>query len=68
MNDDIEKSYTLDQLGPDQCRWPLDHGKHYCGCKIVKGSPYCAGHKERSISNWQPKNKLVPGRLPSERS
>ena len=38
----------LDDLGPDQCRWPLGDPKQraeaFCGEPIVPDKPYCAEH------------------------
>ena len=39
-------SVTLMELGPHQCRWPLDGG-FYCGAEKVRGS-YCAEHGARA--------------------
>ena len=44
--------WTLADLGPDQCRWPLgglkDRAEEFCGEPIVKGKPYCEPHAKRA--------------------
>lgn len=46
-----ETIWTLADLGPDQCRWPLgnlkDRAEEFCGEPVAKGKPYCAPHCAR---------------------
>ena len=43
---------TLDNIGPDQCRWPLgdmkERATEFCGEPVVAGKSYCAPHHARA--------------------
>lgn len=43
-----EQRRTFLQLGPRQCKWPIDGG--YCGGERHNGHPYCAGHCLRAFT------------------
>ena len=44
--------WTLADLGPDQCRWPLgnpkDRAEEFCGEPTAKDKPYCKTHHARA--------------------
>lgn len=55
---------TLDDLGDDHCRWPIDgpfKGRTFgfCGREKVKGLPYCEKHSQRAYPGRAPKSNVV---------
>ncbi len=55
---------TLDDLGDDHCRWPIDgpfKGSTFgfCGREKVKGLPYCEKHSQRAYPGRAPKSNVV---------
>lgn len=44
--------FTILDLRPSQCRWPLDDPNggafRFCGCERAPGRPYCAEHAKRA--------------------
>lgn len=50
--------YTLETIGPKQCRWsigdPQDPAFHYCAHPTHADRPYCEGHAVKSAAAQQP--------------